>query len=233
MLSVWYSRPEWWSAIASLFLVAATYALVGVTFSLVVITGAAVFFGKRAADAAMEAFRLESEPVLVIAHVKLPPNRKIEILPFKPQPFATDPNHWYTIDRDEYGEIRFRRDVSNRLKTDTIEPPGAYLEIKNVGRSPAVGITMPIYLDTEELAIEELEKKKPTALLIVDAIAAQSSYFMGICNQLPAPVRFKAGMWATQVLWNKLGPSMAQEFETKPLVVLSQIFLFGSRPNIQ
>ncbi len=44
----------------------ATWVLAGATLALVFITGFAVFFGKRAADSAAKAFRLEAEPVLVI-----------------------------------------------------------------------------------------------------------------------------------------------------------------------
>jgi hypothetical protein len=186
MATAWYADPGWWAAIGTYALVLVTFALVGVTFTLVVITGAAVFFGKRAADAAVTALRLESEPLLVVTDPRVSPHRRVESL--LTGVLVTDPTHWYIVDEDVYHQVWLRRNL-NELPTTKLKPPGGYLEIKNVGRSPAVGITLHLFVYTgEKRTNEQLQEAGPNDFITIDGIGPQSSYFIGISNQLSEAV---------------------------------------------
>jgi hypothetical protein len=219
MFCAWYQQPEWWTAIG--------------TFLLVAITGAAVFFGKRAADAAVKVYKLESEPLLVFSESLNPPGRRIE--EGLAGPIAIDPAQWYIVDRGPGGEIRLRRDILGELDTASLIPPGAYLEIKNVGRSPALGITISVHL-SRYTGEGEAAKNEPSYdnLFTIDAIPAQASYTIGVSNQLRNPVRFWPDPGGKQTIWSDKNRTADTEVKTRPLPVLSLGFVFGPhRPIAQ
>jgi hypothetical protein len=210
-LILWPS-PDWWTAVF--------------TGLLVLITGLAVYFGGKAANAAAEAFRLESEPVLVFTDSGVPPRRKIEMAPWRAEAFAVDPTRWYILDIDINQRIYLRLD-NHELNTTAVEPPGRYVEVRNVGRSPAVGITVRLHVYTgAERTFEQLESDGTNDLITIDAIASNSSYYFGVANRLGEDVRMLPERWATQVAWNKLGRAISRKLKTKPLPVVSETLTF-------
>lgn len=197
------------------------------SFGLCIITGLAVYFGARAATTAANALRLEAEPVLVVTDPRIPPYRKIESLPYVPQPFVVDPTHWYIVGIDVDERIYLRRDAKGELDTRSLEPPGSYLEIKNVGRSAAVGITLPLHVYTgAKRTLETLAAQGPNDFITIDGIAPNSSYFIGIANHLGENVSIQPDIKATQIIWSKLGLTIDQKVKKKSLPVLSMTFVF-------
>lgn len=213
----WWTQPDWWTAIG--------------TGCLVVITGAAVFFGARAAKAAVRAFQLEAEPVLVLTRTLTSPSRSYEMSSVGGR-YAIDFTDWYIIRKDDNKRIVFERDVEHKLKTRMVAPPGAFLEIRNVGRSPAIGVTMRLYIyEGEHQSLKSLRTQPPNCGLLLDGIGPQSSYFLGVSNQLTGEVRFKADAWGTQVVYSSV-KRMGDKPKTKRLQIISrQIVLFSQRPK--
>ena len=205
---------------------------------LVVVTGLAVFFGKRAADAALSMLQLESEPALVFSVTSAPPNRTFHRRPIgngRELYYALDPNEWYTIasevDDDGNKSLSFHRAIGGELDKAQPTPPGTYIEIKNVGRSPAIGVTITINVEAESLSMASGEPEPETiegrANVVVHAIGPNSSEYIGIANTLAVPVRLFPDTWGTRALLNDPERKTRGKVKTARIAVLSMVFMFN------
>lgn len=215
-MCAWWSRPEWWTAIG--------------TVALVLVTGLTVLLGGIAARTALSTLKLESEPALAFSDSGTPANRTLEDIGGRT--LVRDPNQWYIVERAD-GDAKalvFRRALDGDVDKSQSKPPGSYLEIKNIGRSPAVGVTITINVKADTLNIVD-GKPVPDEIsgkgnMVVHVLAPNDSVYVGISNKLGVPVKLHPSVWGTRAAWNDPGAISETAIKTKPIPVLSMTFVY-------
>jgi len=208
----------------------ATWALFGATAALVLITLAAVFFGKRAADSATKTYRLEAEPVLVLTKQgfgfvqvdrnHIPPD---QIYVVTGNPALVDGLVLRRQQRDDRLGPHYpdRSPVGPTNLTAEQQAPwwSLNLEIHNAGRAPAVQVELDVDLTCRVFQTEPpmlgfvpdanaSTDGTPIAgtlhgggTLTLPAIAPQSKVLVRIENHLGIGARLTPRMQGRQVDW--------------------------------
>lgn len=184
------------------------------TWALVLVTAVAAGIGLWAGITAKNVFVLESEPVLVL-------DLLVE---------RVDTHVWYFIDYvpGQGKGIEFR---PARAGEKVWGNQGRNISIRNVGRSPAVGVTVPIRVTTESLDGSGIGK--PTTYegrgrIIANGIAPQTPYYIRVINLLGGPANLVADAWGTQLVWNDPKRVSKGEPKTRPLAVVSATYVIDS-----
>ncbi len=136
----------------------ATWALFDVTAALVLITGLAVFFGKRAADLANNTYRLEAEPVLILTAADrwTTPQAGRDSIPLERTYVITGApalidglvlRRWQKGDRSGPRDPGLSTSSPTSLTPEQQKPWWSLvLQIQNAGRSPAVQVEIDVDL---------------------------------------------------------------------------------------
>ncbi len=208
----------------------ATWALFGATAALVLITGLAVFFGKRAADSATKTYRLEAEPVLVLtkagsgsALVDRDHIPRDQIYVVTGNPALIDGlvlRRWQTGDRlGPHWPERSTSGPTNITQEQSAPWWSLNLEIHNAGRAPAVQVVLDVDLTCGALQSGAPmvgfvpDPNAPTdgtritgiqhgsGTLTLPAIAPQSTVLVRVENHLGIGARLTPRAQGRQVDW--------------------------------
>lgn len=210
MICEWWTQPEWWTAIFS-----------GV---LVLVTIVTVILAARA-------YHLESEPVLVCTYAPSSPHHRSGVVQMGlgSMRVASDSTMWYVIahDRKDATKLEIRSPLEGEVSA--YHTSGTYLEIKNVGRSPAVGITLCVSISVD--ASGQVPAANGTGRILIDVIGPLSPYFIGVSNRTGVTANFLPDPWSTQVDWADKRHAADPKPKAKPLRVLSMTFALPPQPD--
>jgi hypothetical protein len=208
----------------------ATWAVFWATVAMVVVTIGAVVTGGLAAWSALQALRLESEPVLAITPVGDTPNRRTVQLTSK-FTIARDLSPLYVIDWKAGDEkaLTLRSEAQDRA-SGPYPPVTMNFQIQNVGRSPAVGITIPVSIEASTLDLVGGEPS-PRAVhgsgsIIIDAIGPGGNYYIRIRSLLRISATLRPEAWGSQVIWGDKKRVATKEPRRRTIPVISLAIVF-------